>query len=160
LNTIYRNGKHENDSTQKILVANIGVFGISIAIGIFMMIYSLQYTYAMEGNMFLTGILTVTFFCAISTPIYLYLTFLRLRPLAEFEENSLIINASFFSKRKIDLSKVESIRLQHSSEFDQRMRVKYKGETYFEFTIKQTHCSVEQFSAFINQACRVKVTYS
>lgn len=160
MNKIYRNGKHENDSTKEILTTNIGVFGMAIGMGIAMMAYVLHITYAMEGNMLLNGIFTIAIFCTIGAPVYLYLTFMRFKPLAEFEKNTLVVNASIFSKRKIDLTKVENIRLQYASEFDQRMRVKYKGEAYFEFIIKQTHCSVEQMSVFINQACDVKVTYS
>jgi hypothetical protein len=142
LNKIYRNGKHQNDSTKKILATNLGVIGMSVAMGIIMTVYAMHSALDAIENMILVTIVINAFFYSIGIAVYLYLTFIRIKPLAEFENDALIVNASIFSKRKICLSKLESIRLQYASEFDQRMRVKYKGEAHFEFIIKQTHCSV------------------
>lgn len=92
--------------------------------------------------------------------VYIYLSLIRLLPLAEINGNTLTVYTGVFIKKTVDLDKVEKITFQYSSEKDQRMKVKYPRKIAEEFTIKQSNCSVKQLSEFITNRFDVNVAYT
>jgi len=156
-NKIYRNGQFERDSTSKILTVNLGVLGISIAVAF---VFTRWMSSVMGDEAGFVNTLVFGGLISLGVLVYVYLTVTRIRPLARIDGDTLVVYSGVFSKRTVDLLAVEKITFQHSSEHDQRMKVKYPRKIASEFIIKQTNCSVEDLTSFIQSKHEVDVSYS
>ncbi|WNZ54445.1 hypothetical protein QT397_16270 [Microbulbifer sp. MKSA007] len=154
---IYRNGLSSRESAKKILTVNLGVIGIALLVAL---IFTRMFGSSAESGESDLTFWTFVILGSLGVIVYIYLSLIRLLPLAEINGNTLTVYTGVFIKKTVDLDKVEKITFQYSSEKDQRMKVKYPRKIAEEFTIKQSNCSVKQLSEFITNRFDVNVAYT